>query len=60
MEVGQILRGRAARAGIPYGDLLAAILSEYVGLSHLCPMPDIDHTDPLALPLEEFQLPRTA
>jgi hypothetical protein len=60
VEVGQIIRARAKRAGIPYGDLIAAILSEYVGLSHLCPMPNIDHTDPLALPMEELQLPRTA
>lgn len=39
MEVGQILRARAIRAGVPYGDIIAAILSEYVGLSYLCPMP---------------------
>lgn len=42
-EVGQILRARAIRAGVPTGVLVSAILSEYVGLSHLQPMPDIQH-----------------
>ena len=56
IEVGQIVRARAIRAGVPYGDLISAILSEYVGLSHLMPMPDIDATSLQ----EEFDLARTA
>lgn len=56
MEVGQILRARAIRAGVPYGDIIAAILSEYVGLSYLCPMPDEGKGDDQ----QEFELPRSA
>lgn len=58
MEVGQIIRARAKNNGMPYGDLIAAILSEYVGLSHLAPMPDIDHT--ALYTQQELELPRTA
>jgi hypothetical protein len=58
VEVGNIVRARAASAGIPYGDFVAAILSEYVGLSYLCPMPDIDHTQ--LFQQQELELPRSA
>ena len=52
-DVGRIIRARAIRAGVPVGDLTSAILSEYVGLSHLMPMPPIDHTNPQ----QELDLP---
>ena len=52
VEVGRIIRARAIRADVPYGDIIAAILSEYVGLSHLCPMPDGgDDQQELELPI---------
>lgn len=38
-EVGRIIRARALNSGVPVGDLISAILSEYVGLSYLMPMP---------------------
>jgi hypothetical protein len=56
IDVGRILRARAIRAGVPTDVLVSAILSEYVGLSHLAPMPNIDHINPQ----QEFDLPRTA
>ena len=57
MEVGQILRARAIRAGVPTDVLVSAILSEYVGLSHLAPMPDISH---IINAQQELPLPRIA
>ena len=56
IEVGQILRARAMRAGVPRDVLISAILSEYVGLSHLAPMPDFDHININA----QQELPMTA
>jgi hypothetical protein len=44
VEVGAIIRKNAKEAGIPYGDYIAAILSEYVGLSYQCPMPESAQT----------------
>jgi hypothetical protein len=42
--VGQEIRRRAAEQGVPYGDLISAILSEYIGLNHLAPVPLGKHT----------------
>jgi hypothetical protein len=51
LEVGAIMRARAAEANVPYGDYISAILCEYVGLNHLLPLPS---------PMEELPLPRSA
>jgi hypothetical protein len=52
-EVANIIKARAIRMGVPYGDLISAILSEYVGLSYLMPMPQEQ-------PQQELDLPRIA
>lgn len=53
-EVGAILRANAKELNVPYGDYLSAILCEYVGLTHLMPMPLPKH------PQLELDLPMTA
>ena len=63
-EVGAIIRARALRAGVDYGTYASAILSEYVGLSHLQPLPptpDIfDLLQETTVPLQENNMPRSA
>lgn len=53
-EVGEIIRAQAKEARVPVGDLISAILSEYVQLSHLMPMPSTITEQ------QELDLPRTA
>lgn len=43
-EVGQEIRRMAEEMRVPYGDLISAILSEYIGLNHLAPVPLGKHT----------------
>jgi len=52
-EVGELVRAKAKEAGVPVGDMIAAILSEYVQLSHLLPIPS-------TITQQELELPRTA
>lgn len=63
-EVGAIIRARALRAGVDYGTYASAILSEYVGLSHLAPIPEapalFDLLRETTVPLEETPLSRSA
>jgi len=52
--VAEIIRARAEALGMYYGEYVSAILSEYVGLSYLLPLPhDIESQ-------EELPMPRTA
>jgi hypothetical protein len=51
LAVGAIMRERAEKAGVPYGDYISAILCEYVGLNDLLRVPP---------PQEELPMPRSA
>ena len=54
LQAGMILRANAKELGIPYGDYLSAILCEYIGLTHLQPMPQRKDGQ------QELDLPMTA
>jgi hypothetical protein len=63
--VGAIIRERAKELDLAYGDYISAILSEYVGLSHLMPMPQKPQAHDLLAELglltpQETDMPRTA
>lgn len=64
-EVFLIIREKAAKAGVPYGDYMSAILSEYVGLSYLLPIPPDKEIHDLLTelglpPKDEYPLPKSA